>query len=115
MEPEPGVQRTWSAEHSTFRKRTAVVREDRVERPGDLDVISRPIDAVGVNYYRRHHVRHLREHRHPYQPRWRQHRSGQHRGPVRAGYCHYGHAQQRYRRDRAGDRIHHLPGQHRQH
>ncbi len=38
MEPEPGVQRTWSAEHSTFRKRTAVVREDRVERPGDLDV-----------------------------------------------------------------------------
>jgi beta-glucosidase len=26
-------------------------------RDGDLDVISRPIDALGVNYYRRHHVR----------------------------------------------------------
>ena len=38
LEPEPGVQRTWSAEHSTFRKRTAVVREDRVTNPGELDV-----------------------------------------------------------------------------
>lgn len=38
MEPEPGVQRTWSAEHSTFRRRTAVVREDRIANPGDLDV-----------------------------------------------------------------------------
>lgn len=27
-------------------------------RDGDLDVIARPIDAVGLNYYRRHHVRH---------------------------------------------------------
>jgi beta-glucosidase len=27
-------------------------------RDGDLAVISRPIDAIGVNYYRRHHVRH---------------------------------------------------------
>lgn len=26
-------------------------------RDGDLDVISRPIDALGLNYYRRHHVR----------------------------------------------------------
>ena len=36
--PEEGVQRTWTAEHSLFRKRTAVVREDRVERAGELDV-----------------------------------------------------------------------------
>jgi beta-glucosidase len=27
-------------------------------RDGDLDVIGRPIDALGVNYYRCHHVRH---------------------------------------------------------
>jgi beta-glucosidase len=27
-------------------------------RDGDLVTISRPIDALGVNYYRRHHVRH---------------------------------------------------------
>jgi beta-glucosidase len=27
-------------------------------RDGDLDVIARPIDALGLNYYRRHHVRH---------------------------------------------------------
>jgi beta-glucosidase len=27
-------------------------------RDGDLAVISRPIDALGLNYYRRHHVRH---------------------------------------------------------
>jgi beta-glucosidase len=27
-------------------------------RDGDLAVISAPIDAVGINYYRRHHVRH---------------------------------------------------------
>lgn len=38
LHPEEGVARTWSAEHSTFRKRTAVVREDRVERAADLDV-----------------------------------------------------------------------------
>src|SRR5690606_6936669 len=36
--PEAGVERTWTAEHSLFRKRTAVVREDRVERAGDVDV-----------------------------------------------------------------------------
>lgn len=28
-------------------------------RDGDLAVISRPIDAMGLNYYRRHHVRHV--------------------------------------------------------
>jgi hypothetical protein len=38
LSPEPGVERTWTAEHSRFRKRTAVVREDRVETPDDLDV-----------------------------------------------------------------------------
>jgi hypothetical protein len=38
LSPEEGVERTWTAEHSRFRKRTAVVREDRVERPGELDV-----------------------------------------------------------------------------
>ncbi|MCU1376454.1 MAG: beta-glucosidase [Actinomycetia bacterium] len=27
-------------------------------RDGDLAVISRPLDALGLNYYRRHHVRH---------------------------------------------------------
>ncbi|HEV7722364.1 MAG TPA: family 1 glycosylhydrolase, partial [Iamia sp.] len=27
--------------------------------PGDLDAISAPIDALGLNYYRRHHVRYL--------------------------------------------------------
>src|SRR5690606_35595402 len=27
-------------------------------RDGDLAQISRPIDALGLNYYRRHHVRH---------------------------------------------------------
>ena len=31
---------------------------DVVVLDGDLDVISRPIDALGINYYRRHHVRH---------------------------------------------------------
>ncbi len=30
-----------------------------VVRDGDLDVISAPIDALGLNYYRRHHVRRL--------------------------------------------------------
>ena len=29
-------------------------------RDGDLEVIARPLDALGLNYYRRHHVRHLR-------------------------------------------------------
>jgi hypothetical protein len=38
LSPEAGVERTWTAEHSLFRKRTAVVREDRVERAGEVDV-----------------------------------------------------------------------------
>lgn len=38
IHPEDGVERTWTAEHSRFRKRTAVVREDSVENPGELDV-----------------------------------------------------------------------------
>lgn len=38
LTPEEGVVRTWTAEHSLFRKRTAVVREDRVERAGEVDV-----------------------------------------------------------------------------
>ncbi|MEX2583681.1 MAG: hypothetical protein WD766_10425 [Gemmatimonadota bacterium] len=38
LSPEDGVERTWTAEHSLFRKRTAVVREDRVERAGEVDV-----------------------------------------------------------------------------
>jgi beta-glucosidase len=29
-----------------------------VIRDGDLEQISRPLDALGLNYYRRHHVRH---------------------------------------------------------
>jgi hypothetical protein len=35
---EDGVERTWTAEHALFRKRTAVTREDRVERAGEMDV-----------------------------------------------------------------------------
>lgn len=35
---EEGVVRTWTAEHSRFRKRTAVSREDVVDRAADLDV-----------------------------------------------------------------------------
>lgn len=38
MPLEGGVTRTWTAEHSRFRKRTAVTREDLVENAGDLDV-----------------------------------------------------------------------------
>jgi hypothetical protein len=38
VEPEEGVERTWTAEHSRFRKRTAVSREDTVRKAGDLDV-----------------------------------------------------------------------------
>lgn len=38
LSPEAGVKRTWTAEHSAFRKKTAVTREDRVGRPGDVDV-----------------------------------------------------------------------------
>jgi hypothetical protein len=38
LEIEGGVERTWTAEHSRFRKRTAVVREDRVDDAAELDV-----------------------------------------------------------------------------
>jgi hypothetical protein len=38
LTPEDGVERTWTAEHSRFRKRTAVTREDRVLNAADLDV-----------------------------------------------------------------------------
>ncbi|HEU0055281.1 MAG TPA: hypothetical protein VFQ39_18970 [Longimicrobium sp.] len=37
-EVEPGVERTWTAERSRFRNRTAVTREDVVAKPGDVDV-----------------------------------------------------------------------------
>lgn len=36
--PEDGVERTWSAERSLFRGRTAVTREDRVARAGEVDL-----------------------------------------------------------------------------
>lgn len=35
---EEGVERVWTAEHSRFRKRTAVSREDIVANAGDVDV-----------------------------------------------------------------------------
>ena len=39
LEPEPGVERTWTAERSRFRNRTAVSREDVVTAAsGDTDV-----------------------------------------------------------------------------
>lgn len=38
LEPEEGVERTWTAEHALFRKRTAVSREDVVERAAEIDV-----------------------------------------------------------------------------
>jgi hypothetical protein len=38
MSPEDGVERVWSAERSLFRGRTAVTREDRVARAGDVDL-----------------------------------------------------------------------------
>jgi hypothetical protein len=39
LEPEPGVERTWTAERSRFRNRTAVSREDVVTSPaGETDV-----------------------------------------------------------------------------
>lgn len=36
--PEPGVQRTWTAERARFRDRTAVTREDVVAKAGDVDL-----------------------------------------------------------------------------
>ena len=38
MEIESGVERTWTAERSRFRNRTAVTREDVVSKAGDVDV-----------------------------------------------------------------------------
>jgi hypothetical protein len=38
LEPEPGVERTWAAERSRFRNRTAVTREDVVAKAADVDV-----------------------------------------------------------------------------
>jgi len=38
LSPEDGVERVWSAERSLFRGRTAVTREDRVARAGELDL-----------------------------------------------------------------------------
>jgi hypothetical protein len=39
ISPEPGVERTWTADQSRFRKRTAVTREDRViDPPAEMDV-----------------------------------------------------------------------------
>ncbi len=37
-EVEPGVERTWTAERSRFRGRTAVTREDRIANPGEVDL-----------------------------------------------------------------------------
>jgi hypothetical protein len=36
--PEPGVERTWTAERARFRDRTAVSREDVVVRAGEVDL-----------------------------------------------------------------------------
>jgi hypothetical protein len=38
LTPEPGVQRTWTAERARFRDRTAVTREDVVARAADVDL-----------------------------------------------------------------------------
>ena len=38
MTPEPGVQRTWTAERARFRDRTAVSREDVIEKAADVDL-----------------------------------------------------------------------------
>jgi hypothetical protein len=38
MSPEPGVERTWTAERARFRDRTAVSREDVVEKAADVDL-----------------------------------------------------------------------------
>lgn len=38
LTPEEGVERTWTAERSLFRNRTAVTREDRVLNAGEVDV-----------------------------------------------------------------------------
>lgn len=38
LSPEPGVERTWTAERARFRNRTAVTREDVVAKSDDVDV-----------------------------------------------------------------------------
>lgn len=38
LSPEPGVRRTWTAERARFRDRTAVTREDVVEKAADVDL-----------------------------------------------------------------------------
>jgi hypothetical protein len=38
LSPAPGVERSWVAEHSAFRKRTSVTREDRIEAAADHDL-----------------------------------------------------------------------------
>ena len=38
LAPEPGVERTWTAERARFRDRTAVTREDVIAKAGDVDV-----------------------------------------------------------------------------
>jgi hypothetical protein len=38
LSPEDGVERTWSAERSMFRGRTAVTREDHIARAGEVDL-----------------------------------------------------------------------------
>lgn len=38
LSPEPGVERTWTAERARFRDRTAVTREDVIARAGDVDL-----------------------------------------------------------------------------
>jgi hypothetical protein len=38
LAPEDGVERVWSAERSLFRGKTAVSREDRIARAGDVDL-----------------------------------------------------------------------------
>lgn len=38
LSPEPGVERTWTADRSRFRGRTAVTREDRIDQAADVDL-----------------------------------------------------------------------------
>jgi hypothetical protein len=38
LAPEPGVERTWTAERARFRDRTAVTREDVIAKAGDVDL-----------------------------------------------------------------------------
>jgi hypothetical protein len=38
LQPEAGVERTWTAERARFRDRTAVTREDVVSKAGDVDL-----------------------------------------------------------------------------